>query len=105
MNELLVGTNEIVRYKRVFVLSGRLSSRVPVYLRLIFISLFSLSRYSRDTDSGDVNSRNHHMLKCGALILFSVLLGAMAAMNFSLAFFVAMFHVPVYLFVIPTPSR
>ena len=70
-----------------------------------FISLFPLSRYSRDTDSGDVNSRNHHMLKCGALILFSVLLGAMAAMNFSLAFFVAVFHVPVYLFVIPTPSR
>ena len=46
-----------------------------------FISLFPLSRYSRDTDSGDVNSRNHHMLKCGALILFSVLLGAMAAMR------------------------
>ena len=76
-----------------------------MYLRLIFISLIPLSRYSRDTDSGDVNSRNHHMLKCGALILFSVLLGAMAAMNFSLAFFVAVFQVPVYLFVTPTPSR
>lgn len=45
------------------------------------------------------------MLKCGALILFSVLLGAMAAMNFSLAFFVAVFQVPVYLLVTPTPSR
>lgn len=45
------------------------------------------------------------MLKCGALILFSVLMGAMAAMNFSLAFFVAVFQVPVYLFVAPSCSR
>ena len=49
--------------------------------------------------------RSHHMLKCGALILFAVLMGAMAAINFSLAFFVAMFHVPVYLFVTHSPSR
>ncbi|KAL9974549.1 hypothetical protein ACROYT_G011597 [Oculina patagonica] len=49
--------------------------------------------------------RSHYMLKCAALILFSVLMGAMATMNFSLAFFVAMFHVPVYLFVTPSCSR
>ena len=69
-----------------------------------FISLFQ-SRYSRDAVPDHVARRSHHMLKCGALILFSVLLGAMAAMNFSLAFFVAMFQVPVYLFVAPSASR
>ncbi|KAJ7382328.1 Glycosylphosphatidylinositol anchor attachment 1 protein [Desmophyllum pertusum] len=64
-----------------------------------------VTRYSSDAVPDHVTVRSHHMLKCGALILFAVLMGAMAAINFSLAFFVAMFHVPVYLFVTHSPSR
>ena len=70
-----------------------------------FFFFHTQSRYSRDTVPGHVSLKNHHMLKCGALIMFSVLLGVMATMNFSLAFFVAMFHVPVYLSVTPSASR
>lgn len=61
-------------------------------------------RYSSDVSLHHVTLRNHYMLKCGALILFSVLMGAMAAINFSLAFLVTMFQVPVYLFVAPSGS-
>lgn len=49
--------------------------------------------------------RGHSIKKCGALVLFSVVMGAIAVMNFSFAFFVALFQVPVYLFVYPSASR
>lgn len=55
--------------------------------------------------SDEVTRRDHSIKKCGALVLFSVVMGAIAVMNFSFAFFVAMFQVPVYLFVYPSASR
>lgn len=53
----------------------------------------------------EVTQRGHSIKKCGALVLFSVVMGAIAVMNFSFAFFLAMFQVPVYLFVYPSASR
>lgn len=84
-------------------LQSTYAGMVGSFLSLVLLPL--TKRYSRDAVPDHVARRSHHMLKCGALILFSVLLGAMAAMNFSLAFFVAMFQVPVYLFVAPSASR
>lgn len=72
------------------------------FLLVVFLPL--VTRYSSDVSPHHVTLRNHYMLKCGALILFSVLMGAMAAINFSLAFLVTMFQVPVYLFVAPSGS-
>ena len=53
----------------------------------------------------NVTQREDSMKKCGALIFFSIVMGAIATMNFSLAFFVAVFQVPVFLFVAPSVSR
>lgn len=53
----------------------------------------------------DATQRGHSIKKCGALVLFSVVMGVIAVMNFSFAFFVAMFQVPVYLLVYPSASR
>lgn len=63
--------------------------------------------FSRPSSSvpDNVTQRGHSIKKCGALVLFSVVMGAIAVMNFSFAFFVAMFQVPVYLFVYPSASR
>ena len=57
------------------------------------------------TDDSDVTSRDHAMLKCAALILLSVILASIAAMNFSLAFFIALFTIPVVLLVVPTKNK
>ncbi|XP_027037260.1 glycosylphosphatidylinositol anchor attachment 1 protein-like isoform X1 [Pocillopora damicornis] len=72
---------------------------------LVVVLLPFITRYSSDVSSHHVTLRSHYMLKCGALILFSVLMGAMAAINFSLAFLVSMFQVPVYLLVAPWGRR
>ena len=63
--------------------------------------------FSRPSSSvpDNVTQRGHSIKKCGALVLFSVVMGAIAVMNFSFAFFVTMFQVPVYLFVYPSASR
>jgi len=83
-----------------------LSSYVGLACSFLVLVLFPfITRNSSDAVPDHVTLRSHYMLKCAALILFSVLMGTMAAMNFSLAYFVAIFHVPVYLFVTPSCSR
>ncbi|XP_067052585.1 glycosylphosphatidylinositol anchor attachment 1 protein-like isoform X1 [Acropora muricata] len=68
------------------------------------VLIFSTGRPSSSLPD-EVTRRDHSIKKCGALVLFSVVMGAIAVMNFSFAFFVAMFQVPVYLFVYPSASR
>ena len=58
-----------------------------------------------EPEDRDFSHRDQHMLKCGALTLLSVLLASVAAVNFSLAFFVAVFTVPACLYVAPTQSK
>lgn len=70
-----------------------------------FMAIILFALFERALHVDNVTQREDSMKKCGALIFFSIVMGAIATMNFSLAFFVAVFQVPVFLFVAPSVSR
>ena len=76
-----------------------------IVLFVILLSILIFSLFITSSSSSNFTTQDVILLKSFALVVYTCTVGCLATINFSFAFFLAVFTVPPYLFVNVTKSR